>query len=181
MRNSRVILASLIALSIIFSFFSFVTDSSASSERHGDWFVECETAETESEMIGNCIMQQGLQIKKENQQGSLGSLKIAKVKNQEGQEATQVLLVTPLGILVQAGVIMQIDDDEEAISQLPILRCTQGGCYSEFILPEEGLNKLKKGGQLHAYYTAPTGKKLKATYSLKGFTKAYSKVERASF
>lgn len=181
MRNSKVILASLLALTLVFTFFTFITNSEAGTERHGDWFVECDGDSTKAKNVGNCLMQQGLQINKENQKGSLGSMRIGKIKDKDGNSATQVLMVTPLGILIPGGVVLQIDDDKEQVSQLPILRCTQAGCFSEFLLPDEAVQKLKKGNKLHAYYKTPANKNLKTTYSLKGFSKAYDKVSKAGF
>lgn len=155
--------------------------NAAGTEQSGDWGINCEkTDETKGKDVADCVIIQEIRYKKGESQGRLAYLKFGRVKDKKEGTKTQGVLLAPLGIMVQSGIIMQIDDSKNT-SVIPIARCISEGCLSNFSLGDDGVEKLKKGTKLNLYYTTADGKKLKTSISLKGFSNAFETLKKASF
>ena len=170
--SAVILLAGAIALPSILS-------AKASNERIGDWFLTCNSDETKDSKIGNCMMQQNLEYGEGEKKGRLLNIAIARIKTEKGKE-TNTILTAPLGIMLQAGIGLQVDDDEKII-QIPLERCTSAGCVARFNVAKDVIDRFKKGKNINIYMKSPDSKNLKTAISLKGFSKAYKEVENAAF
>ena len=86
--------------------------------------------------------------------------------------AAQPVLVatTPLGVLLQPGLKIFIDQQE--IGSMPLQVCIQPGCRSEVEMPAELLDRFKFGVSGKLQLVRPNGQQLQVPFSLKGFTAA---------
>lgn len=84
------------------------------------------------------------------------------------------VVVLPLGILLESGVLMQVDEQKPAVFKLRF--CTQGGCVGYVNLNPELLDTMKNGNQLLFQFKTSQGRDVKIIMSLKGFTKAIKEV-----
>ena len=95
-----------------------------------------------------------------------------------GTSNVGLLILLPLGILLPAGVTMQIDGG--AAIPLEVERCEREGCRIERILEPDLLNRLKAGTKATVFFQAvdPQGKRqrLGVPISLLGFTAALNEV-----
>ena len=95
-----------------------------------------------------------------------------------GTSDVGLLILLPLGILLPAGVTMQIDGGAELPHQVE--RCERQGCRIERVLEPDLLNRLKAGTKATVFFQAvdPQGERqrLGVPISLLGFTAALNEV-----
>jgi invasion protein IalB len=95
-----------------------------------------------------------------------------------GSSDLGLLVMLPLGILLPAGVTLQIDGGAEM--PLQVDRCERQGCRIEMLLKPELLTRLKSGSQAKVFFEAfdPQGerRRLGVPISLLGFTAALNEV-----
>ena len=80
------------------------------------------------------------------------------------------IVITPLGILLQPGVQMKIDDRESFKFQLRF--CDTAGCFGFIDLNEKVLSAMKTGQKILLTFQAVDGKNVNVELSLKDFAKA---------
>lgn len=129
----------------------------------GDWEVRCAP---EGE---DCFM---YQLAMDSQNNPVAEVSILKLP--EGSEAAAgVTMVTPLGTLLQSGVVIQVDQGEAR--QYPFNWCSQVGCFARFGLTQESINSMKRGNAatvMLASVAAPETP-VRLNLSLTGFTAGY--------
>jgi invasion protein IalB len=139
-------------------------------ERFQDWMVRCGRPNEQGPEV--CEMQQE-QIDREDR--TIMAVAVGKVP---GTSEVGLLILLPLGILLPAGVTMQIDGG--AAIPLQVERCERQGCRIERILEPDLLNRLKGGTKATVYFEAvdPQGERqrLGVPISLLGFTAALNEV-----
>jgi invasion protein IalB len=95
-----------------------------------------------------------------------------------GSSDVGLLILLPLGILLPAGVTMQIDSG--AAIPLEVERCERQGCRIERLIEPDLLSRLKAGTKATVFFEAfdPQGKRqrLGVPISLLGFTAALNEV-----
>jgi invasion protein IalB len=95
-----------------------------------------------------------------------------------GRSDLGLLIIVPLGVLLPAGVTLQIDSGAEM--PLVVDRCERQGCRIEMLLEPELLTRLKSGTQAKVFFEAfdPQGerRRLGIPLSLLGFTAALDQV-----
>ena len=94
-----------------------------------------------------------------------------------GNDEIGIQIWVPTGLLVSGGVLFEIDQDTQALTDLRFTRCEQDGCFIEAIVKEDDLSPLKKGNQAAIAVLASTGQPRVVGLSLSGFTKAYNEVK----
>jgi len=92
----------------------------------------------------------------------------------EGSSEARGVLILPLNILLPKHVEIQIDNGKLFSAQ--IHHCLQNGCYALLNLPEEILNKMRKGSEVTIAFYAANNQRVAINMSLAGFTKALAKV-----
>ena len=91
------------------------------------------------------------------------------------KDITRAVIVLPLGVAVQPGIKLRIDDNEESYSA-GISHCLQDGCYAYLEIPDKLLNAMKMGKTARLAMATHQGKKMTIPMSLMGFTAQYNKL-----
>jgi invasion protein IalB len=135
-----------------------------------DWMVRCGRPNEQAPEI--CEMQQE-QVDSEDR-----TVMAVAVGQVPGTSDLGLLVLLPLGILLPAGVSMQIDGGAEI--PLQVERCERQGCRIERIIEPDLLTRLKAGTKATVYFEAvdPQGERqrLGVPISLLGFTAALNEV-----
>jgi invasion protein IalB len=135
-----------------------------------DWMVRCGRPRGQEAEV--CEMQQQ-QI--DNEDRTVMAVAVGKVP---GQSDVGLLILLPLGILLPAGVTMQIDGGDAI--PLQVDRCERQGCRIERLIEPDLLSRLKAGTKATVFFEAfdPQGKRqrLGVPISLLGFTAALNEV-----
>ena len=129
----------------------------------GDWEVRCAP---EGE---DCFM---YQLAMDSQNNPVAEVSILKLP-EDSEAAAGVTMVTPLGTLLQSGVVIQVDQGEAR--QYPFNWCSQVGCFARFGLTQESINSMKRGSAatvMLASVAAPDTP-VRLSLSLTGFTNGY--------
>lgn len=80
------------------------------------------------------------------------------------------VIVLPLGILLEKGVGMQIDNGK--IYRFNVRYCTAAGCFAYVNLEKTLMTSMKSGGTAKFIFLAGNGQNVNLLLSLKGFNKA---------
>lgn len=83
-----------------------------------------------------------------------------------------VVLTLPLGILLPAGVAVQVDDNSDSMQKAAVQHCDNGGCYAVLQVDRDGVGDFKAGKRLIVAFKDVKGKTLQMPVNLSGFTKA---------
>jgi invasion protein IalB len=134
-----------------------------------DWILRCGRSEQGPE---GCEMQQ-------QQTHSEGRTVMAvAVGTVPGSSDVGLLIILPLGILLPAGVSLQIDGGADV--PLQVERCERQGCRIERLVEPALLNRLRAGREAKVFFEAldPEGevRRLGVPISLLGFTAALSEL-----
>jgi invasion protein IalB len=145
-------------------------DVEMTERRFQDWVVRCGRPRGQDAEV--CEMQQQ-QI--DNEDRTVMAVAVGKVP---GSSDVGLLILLPLGILLPAGVTMQIDSG--AAMPLEVERCERQGCRIERLIEPDLLSRLKGGTKATVFFEAfdPQGKRqrLGVPISLLGFTAALNEV-----
>ena len=146
---------------------TFVSAEPVVREVHKDWTVVCDTPEQVGQEI--CLIVQQKNIKDSNQPILRVEVGYA-VSN--GEPFT--IITAPLGIALQAGLTVQIDDNEPTVMQFG--SCIPTGCVVGSNLSEHQVNALKFGNE--AKFTLQDSRRRNVTVpvSLAGFTAALNAI-----
>jgi len=129
----------------------------------GDWEVRCAPGGED------CFM---YQLAMDSQNNPVAEVSILKLP-EDNDAAAGVTMVTPLGTLLQSGVVVQVDQGEAR--QYPFNWCSQVGCFARFGLTQESINSMKRGAAatvMLASVAAPETP-VRLNLSLTGFTAGY--------
>lgn len=85
----------------------------------------------------------------------------------EGSEIARGVIVLPLGILLQPGVEMRIDDGKPYAFK--IRYCTEAGCFAYVNLDKDLLETMRKGTSANFAFKAADGKDVNLSMTLSGF------------
>jgi invasion protein IalB len=135
-----------------------------------DWTVRCGRQSEQGPQV--CEMQQQ---RTDREDRVIMAVAVGKVP---GTPDLGLLVMLPLGILLPAGVTLQVDSGAEV--PLQVDRCERQGCRIEMLLEPDLLNRLKGGSQAKVFFEAvdPRGERqrLGVPISLLGFTAALNEV-----
>ena len=132
------------------------------SEVYADWTVRC----VKRENIPPCDMVQFAHNKESNEQVMQFSVSFA------GKEDTYgVQIILPLGILIQGGVLIRVDEDTD-ITDFKVTRCEAQGCLVEGLATGKDMEPFKSGRRGIVAVLDRKGEHLVVPVSLNGFTEA---------
>ena len=146
-------------------------DGAAKTTSHKDWVVRC----IEREALPPCDAVQSMSSSETGEQVMFTSFAYLGSDDQIG-----IQIWVPTGILVSAGVLVEVDESEQVLDALQFTRCEANGCFIEAIIGEADLLPLKKGANAAVAVLASTGEPRIVGLSLSGFTKAYEDVKKAN-
>ena len=84
------------------------------------------------------------------------------------------IFIAPLGILLQAGMQLQIDDGQ--VYKFQVRYCDNGGCYGYVDLNDQLLAAMGKGQKLKLKFMTLAQKNMNVEVSLKGFSDAIKEI-----
>ncbi len=134
----------------------------------GDWGVICDPAGN-----GSCAM---TQLGKDPQGSPAIEFVVRKVDEEsaeiEGVKIAAVAdIITPLGVLLEFGLRLKIDEGEERGA--PFRICQQHGCLVREPLSTDVISSLKRGNTARVTVAAEGAGPIDIDISLRGFTKAF--------
>lgn len=141
--------------------------------RHGDWFVGCQDVKVDGGTIRACEMQQVLEETKSGQAFIRISLIYPRGRNQP-----LMRIFTPLGVLLQKGMIMQIDQRDPITMPFTICIAKPPACVVEGVLQDNMVEAMKRGNGGTLKLTFGQNQEVNAPFSLSGFTKSINEISR---
>ena len=130
------------------------------SEKHGDWALTCRVPAKDSPE--RCVLAQNIVFK----QSSKRVLNISVTR--PAPESPYIAIVTaPLGILLQAGLVLQVDEKE--LVRFPLQICNVNGCQGQFPVSDEVRATMAGGKAGKVLIRQPNGRALGIEFSLNGF------------
>ena len=135
--------------------------------RYGDWFVGCQDINADGQTIKACEMQQ---ILEETNSGK-AFIRIS-VLYPRGGKVPVLRIIAPMGVLLQPGLKMRIDNGRE--NTLPFAICIDKppACVVELVMPNDLVTAMKRGNAGTFKLTFPRNQVVEAPFSLAGFTKS---------
>jgi invasion protein IalB len=102
--------------------------------------------------------------------------KLPKEQNIEGKKIIAVAdILTPLGVLLLPGIEMQVDSGDVYAAQYQL--CIETGCMIREPLIADTVNTFKAGAKLTVSMITASQGEVKATLSLRGFTRAFKQLK----
>lgn len=134
-------------------------------ETHGAWQIRC-SGEV-------CVMSQA---GKDGGGNDVLEIQIRKLTGAKAPDGTAIpaaiQVVTPLGVLLPAGVRVKIDEKKER--GLPYEVCTQQGCVVRLPVDNAFINEMKAGASAEVTLFVLPQREIPIKVSLSGFTKAFN-------
>ncbi len=138
------------------------------SVRHGDWELLCGKPSDSP-----CVM---AQIGNDSKGTPILEMRIRKLPEErevDGKKISAIAdILTPLGVMLQQGIELQIDLGPVYAANYQL--CVETGCIVREPLANETLSAFKNGSKAVISLVAASMGEVRATISLKGFTKAYA-------
>jgi invasion protein IalB len=132
------------------------------------WIARCSSPSRDAPL--ECAMEQSAVLTKTGQLVALVNIRVP------GDTRAPVALVQlPLGLNLQAGAKLQVDDGKGV--DLPIQTCENRGCYATVPVSPEVLNALRAGKQLKIVFQDLAKETIAIPMSLADFTAAYDKIK----
>jgi invasion protein IalB len=132
------------------------------------WAARCSSPGREAPL--ECAMEQNAILTKTGQLVVLVNIRVP------GDTRAPVALVQlPLGLNLQAGAKLQVDDGKSI--DLPIQTCENRGCYASFPVSPEMLAALRSGKQLKILFQDLAKETITIPMALNDFTAAYDKIK----
>lgn len=142
---------------------------STDSTKFGDWIVQCRAVGQDNSE--RCLLSQNIILR----QSGKRVLNIAVAR--PAKDKPFVFGITaPLGILLAAGLTLEIDEKE--LVRVPLRLCNVNGCQGSFPVSDD-VRKLLAGGETgRVIFRQPNGRPLRVEFSLKGFEDAFRDLEK---
>lgn len=134
----------------------------ADVNRFEDWAVQCQQPESADSEI--CVMFQRQVLDNGR------TILMMTVRNDPNRPEPMVMLQVPLGVLLQPGLSISVDDGEPV--ELDYALCNENGCITTFPLVDRIQDALKKGLAADVVIITADQQEVVVSVSLKGFTAA---------
>lgn len=139
-------------------------------EQHADWTVICGVDKKDDKQTKNCILQQ----EQVRQLKNGPSQRVLAVEVQPKGKEADAVLVLPLGLKLDKGAALQIDDGKDIASN-PYRTCLLAGCVVSVSADAKMVALLGKGKALTVKTMTDDGKDANFTISLNGFQSAFDR------
>jgi invasion protein IalB len=132
------------------------------------WAARCSSPSRDAPL--ECAIEQNAILSKTGQLVVLVNIRVP------GDTRAPVALVQlPLGLNLQAGAKLQVDDGKSV--ELPIQTCENRGCYASIAVSPEMLNALRSGKQLKVLFQDLAKETIAIPMTLTDFAAAYDKIK----
>lgn len=128
-----------------------------------DWIKLCGEDKNTKKQV--CFVQRELRTDSGQFLASAG------VRSADGEARRILLLQTPVGMLIQPGMRVQVDDGKQDAAKYTI--CFPNACFAELPITDAFVTSMKKGGDLVLTTLNQQAKAISFKLSLKGFTQAF--------
>lgn len=142
-------------------------DAAASAEAVG-WASRC--VSDSRDLLADCVAEQTVAL----QQGEARALLTIRLRVAGDGRETALLVQTPLGILLPAGVTIQVDAGEQRA--LALQTCDSNGCYTGTAVDDPLLAALRSGTSRVVSLGTPGGGNLTVPVPLAGFAEAEQRI-----
>ncbi|WP_428608696.1 invasion associated locus B family protein [Sedimenticola sp.] len=136
----------------------------------GDWGRRCEALKTSGEEL--CLIFQRLRLKDKNQ-----TILHVTFGYPPAGKGPVMVLTTPLGVALAAGVEMQVDSLGEPL-KVPYNICVADGCRASLVVTDNLLESMRKGDKLKVAFANAQNKPVGLLVSLKGFVEADQSLQK---
>jgi len=137
---------------------------------HGAWDIRC------NQDNSICVLNQ---VGKGTAGNSVLEVRIRRldgVRTEEGQTIPAAIQVAaPLGVLLQAGLRIQVDANEPVA--LPFQICVEAGCIVRDALPDAFVEQMKRGAVAKMTVVSPNQQPVSVDISLSGFTAGFNALD----
>jgi invasion protein IalB len=139
--------------------------------RYGDWFVGCQDITVDDKTFKSCEMQQ---ILEETSSGK-AFIRISILYPRDSDKPV-LRIITPIGVLLQAGLKIKIDDGRENTLPFAICIAKPAACVVELAMSNDMVAAMKRGNGGEFKLTFPRNQVVAAPFSLAGFTKSIGEI-----
>ncbi len=140
--------------------------------RNGDWEVACQEVEQDGKTQKVCEMRQILVQTDTDKEW----LRIA-VSYADNSKEPVLRIFTPLGVLLQPGMELKVDDAEPMRMQYAVCLARPPRCLVAGPMDNNLVSLLKRGIKGTITFVLPNNKKVAAPFSLSGFTKSLNSLQ----
>ena len=161
---------------------SFAAKPSADKKGKGielvasEWRSRCGKDEkTGKESKDKCEVYQRISVKKTKARIAEMALGFPIDEKGKKSKSARGVVILPLGILLENGIVMKIDDEKPAVFKVRF--CTNSGCVAYVNLDKKLLTSMKKGKNINFIFKSSVGQDVNIVMSLKGFTWALTKLD----
>lgn len=141
-------------------------------ENFSDWGFICSKADDQENAKESCNLFQTalLNAQQEDGQAQGGQrVLLTRVAYLEGTDKPLLLITAPLGILLPAGIVIEVEGHDAV--RLPLQRCDAGGCLAYVAMDEPFIAALRKALDAKVTFHDAQRRAIGIPLSLKGFTK----------
>ena len=132
------------------------------------WVARCSSPSRDAPL--ECAMEQSAVLTKTGQLVTLVNIRVP------GDTRAPVALVQlPLGLNLQAGAKLQVDDGKSV--DLPVQTCENRGCYASVPIAPDMLDAMRAGKQLKVLFQDLAKETIAIPISLADFTATYDKIK----
>lgn len=139
--------------------------SPKTTKKYGDWALSCRQLTTGGPE--RCVLFQDILWKK----GGKRILNVSVARTARDQPFVAAV-TTPLGILLPAGLTLNVDDKEPI--RFPLRFCNINGCRGQFLISENMQEIFSNGKKGRVVFRQPNGRPLRVEFSLKGFAAGFT-------
>lgn len=134
-----------------------------------DWQVTCQQAK---DHINHCTMSQRGFDRKSGKQ-----IYQVAVSFPEGKAPPQLYVLVPLGVVLRAGVAIEVKKNADSPFKMPYRYCIGSGCLAEMKMNQKIANAFRHGHKADIRIQGQNKKEIVLPLSLKGYSKAFSKLD----
>lgn len=136
--------------------------------KFGDWVIECRPFQADGPE--RCLLSQNIILR----QSGKRVLNVA-VARPADDKPFVAAVTAPLGILLPAGLILEVDDAE--LVRIPLRLCNVNGCQGSFPISDSVETAFTGGTSGRVIFRQPNGRPLRVEFSLNGFADAYKDLQ----
>lgn len=168
-RSVRVHAAALVAIAVaLIPGLPSAADAQEQKSKFGDWAIECRSFQQDGPE--RCLLSQNIILRQSGKR--VLNVSVARPANDKPFVAA---ITAPLGILLPAGLVLEVDDTE--LVRIPLRLCNVNGCQGSFPISDSVKKAFMNGTSGRVIFRQPNGRPLRVEFSLNGFTDAFTKLQ----